>query len=132
MDVGFAAGVATPGEGAMSKGNFQAETIEKKRPELCNLFALCDGIRRDKTDASFTALNIFARLEKPCGDVVEGAARTSEAGDATNLCTLEFALIFSPRERRGSLSNKDINCREGGAPGHFQDPSVVDLLRLFL
>ena len=109
MDVGFAAGVAASGEGAMSKGNFQAGAIEENRPELSDLFTLRDGIRRDKTNVRFALLKIFAGFEKPCCDVVESAAGASEARDATNLCTLDLALILGSCEGRVSIDIRAIS-----------------------
>lgn len=51
MDMGLAARIRPPGEGAVGKSDFEVIAIKEQRPELRYLFALRDRIGGDKADA---------------------------------------------------------------------------------
>jgi hypothetical protein len=50
MHMGHAPRIAAPGEGRMSKREFQMAAVEQQRPKLRDLLPLGDGIGRHKAD----------------------------------------------------------------------------------
>ena len=61
VDVRHAASIRSPGEGPVGKGNIELTPIEQKRPKLCDLLTLCDGVGRHKADPRRAVLHVFTR-----------------------------------------------------------------------
>src|SRR5438067_870306 len=59
-----------PYERSMSEIDFDPHP-EHRRPELCNLFALNNGICSYECGASVSRLNVVRRFQEPRGDIIE-------------------------------------------------------------
>src|SRR6266403_1526934 len=100
MNMGFAFRLALPRECSVGKMNLQTKSPEKLIPQDGDLFALADGIGRNKTNLDLFTLNIFPRPKIPCRDVVEHAVAFNITANQVHVGLLPSRLLFLPHERR--------------------------------
>ena len=71
MDVRFLCRFAVPAERAVREIDVDAESFIERLPNICDLLALRDGVRRDEGRVNFRAREILRGLEIPARDVID-------------------------------------------------------------
>ena len=95
------------------------------------MFALRDGIGRYKTDLCRALLHVFTGLDKPRGDVIEGAPAFAQRGDVAYLFALRWRLEFCTHKRRITQHIRTFAGRKKVVPIGLQRVSVPNMRRLF-
>ena len=70
VDVGLAAGLALPREGAVGEVELHAVAREEEAPEDADLLALADGIGGDEGDGNTGAFDVTRGFDIPAGAAI--------------------------------------------------------------
>ena len=131
VHVGLAAGIGHPGEGGVRKRDFERVAIEQDRPQLRDLLALGDRVRRDESNPRSLGLpHVVAYLDEPRGDVVEGASAFAERGDRAHLRPLFGTLVLRAGERGIPEHERALLGGEDFGPVRLERVGVHDVGRL--